>query len=39
MPVKDAAQLMNTHEIGYLIVVNDGKPLGIMTERRALFLL
>lgn len=30
--VKEAAELMNKHEIGCLIVVN-GKPVGIVTER------
>jgi len=31
--VKAAVELMNKHEIGCLIVVNDGKPVGIVTER------
>lgn len=31
--VKDAAKLMNEKEIGCLIVVDDGKPVGIVTER------
>ena len=30
--VKDAAGLMNRHEIGCLIVVKNGKPIGIVTE-------
>ncbi|MCW4055148.1 MAG: CBS domain-containing protein [Candidatus Bathyarchaeota archaeon] len=28
-----AAEIMNNHEIGSVIVVNDGKPVGIVTER------
>jgi CBS domain-containing protein len=31
--VKQAAELMNLHEIGCLVVVNCGKPVGIVTER------
>jgi len=31
--VIDAVKLMNKHEIGCLVVVNDGKPVGILTER------
>jgi CBS domain-containing protein len=31
--VKKAAQLMNLHEISSLIVVDSGKPVGILTER------
>lgn len=31
--VKEAARLMNRHEIGCLIVVKEGKVVGIMTER------
>ena len=31
--VKEAARLMNRHEIGCLIVVKQGKVMGIMTER------
>lgn len=31
--VEDAVKIMNTNEIGCLIVVEDGKPIGIMTER------
>ena len=30
--VKEAAELMNRHEIGCLIVVKNGKPVGIVTE-------
>ena len=30
--VKEAAGLMNQHEIGCLVVVKDGKPVGIVTE-------
>jgi len=30
--VKEAAELMNLHEIGCLIVVNNGNPIGIVTE-------
>ena len=33
---KKAAELMNEHEIGCLIVVKKGKPAGIVTERRIL---
>jgi CBS domain-containing protein len=32
-PVKNAAELMDKHDIGCLIVVNEGKPIGIITER------
>ena len=31
--VKDAAKLMNKHDIGCLVVVGKGKPIGILTER------
>ena len=31
--VIDAVKLMNKHEIGCLVVANDGKPVGILTER------
>jgi len=31
--VKKAAEIMNKHDIGCLIVVHDGKPIGILTER------
>jgi CBS domain-containing protein len=31
--VKNAAKLMNRHEIGCLIAIKQGKALGIMTER------
>jgi CBS domain-containing protein len=31
--VRDAAELMNMHEIGCLIVVDHEKPVGILTER------
>lgn len=34
--VKDAAKLMNHHDIGCLIVANDGRVSGIMTERDVL---
>jgi IMP dehydrogenase len=30
--VKEAAELMNQHEIGCLIVVKNGKPVGIVTK-------
>jgi len=30
---RDAAKLMNKHDIGCLIVVEKGKPIGIVTER------
>ena len=30
--VKEAAELMNRHEIGCLIVMKNGKPVGIVTE-------
>ncbi len=30
--VKEAAELMEKHEIGCLVVVRDGKPVGIVTE-------
>jgi CBS-domain-containing membrane protein len=33
LTVKEAAQLMNKHEIGCLIVGKKGNPLGIITER------
>jgi len=32
-PVKDAVNLMNRYEIGCLVVVENGKPIGIITER------
>lgn len=31
--VKDAAKLMNKYEIGCLVVVKNGKPVGMITER------
>jgi CBS domain-containing protein len=31
--VKRAVEVMNEHEIGCLVVVNSGKPIGIVTER------
>ncbi|MGQ9565971.1 MAG: CBS domain-containing protein [Candidatus Bathyarchaeales archaeon] len=31
--VEDAVRIMNANEIGCLIVVNDGRPIGIITER------
>ena len=31
--VRRAAELMNMHEIGCVVVVNGGKPVGIVTER------
>lgn len=31
--VKKAVELMNKHEIGCLVVVNNAKPVGIVTER------
>lgn len=31
--VEDAVKLMNKHEIGCLVVVENGKPVGIVTER------
>lgn len=31
--VKDAVELMNKYEIGCLVVVENGKPVGIITER------
>lgn len=31
--VKKAVEVMNEHEIGCLVVVNRGKPVGIVTER------
>ncbi len=34
--VKDAANLMNHHDIGCLIVANEGRVSGIMTERDVL---
>lgn len=30
---QDAAKLMAEHEIGSLVIVSDGKPVGIVTER------
>ena len=32
-PVKKAAELMDKHDIGCLVVMNEGKPIGIVTER------
>lgn len=32
-PVKKVAELMDKHDIGCLIVMNKGKPIGIITER------
>ena len=32
-PAKKAAELMAKYDIGCLIVMNDGKPIGIVTER------
>jgi len=32
-PVTKAVEIMNTHEIGCLIVTKQGKPIGIVTER------
>lgn len=32
-PTKEAAELMDKHDIGCLIVMNEGKPVGIVTER------
>jgi CBS domain-containing protein len=31
--VEEAVKIMNTHEIGCLVVVENGKPVGIITER------
>jgi CBS domain-containing protein len=31
--VREAVRLMNDHEIGCLVVIQDGKPTGIVTER------
>ena len=31
--VRDAVKLMNKHDIGCLVVVENGKPIGIVTER------
>lgn len=31
--VRDAAKLMNKHDIGCLVVVAEGRPIGIVTER------
>lgn len=31
--VEDAVKLMNEYEVGCLVVVEDGKPVGIITER------
>ncbi len=31
--VKEAVEMMNKHEIGCLIAIKNGKPVGIMTER------
>ena len=35
-PIKDAARVMNKFEIGSLIVVSEGKAVGIITERDVL---
>jgi CBS domain-containing protein len=32
-PLKDAVELMNTNEIGSIVVLKEGKPIGIVTER------
>jgi len=32
-PVKKVAELMDKHDIGCVIVMNEGKPIGIITER------
>jgi CBS domain-containing protein len=32
-PVKKVAELMDKHDIGCLIVMKEGKPIGIITER------
>jgi len=32
-PTKEAAEVMDKHDIGCLIVMNEGKPVGIVTER------
>jgi len=32
-PAKKAAELMDKHDIGCLIVMKEGKPIGIVTER------
>lgn len=32
-PVKKVAELMDKHDIGCVIVMNKGKPIGIITER------
>jgi CBS domain-containing protein len=32
-PTKEAAELMDKHDIGCLIVMKEGKPVGIVTER------
>ena len=34
--VKEAVEMMNKHEIGCLIAIKNGKPIGIMTERDVL---
>jgi len=31
--VKEAVEMMNKHEVGCLIVIKNGEPIGIMTER------
>jgi len=31
--VRDAVNLMNKHDIGCLLIVENGKPVGIVTER------
>lgn len=33
MPAKKAAELMEKYDIGCLIVIEEGKPIGIITER------
>lgn len=35
--VADAAQLMKQHKVGAMLVVNDGKLVGIFTERDSLY--
>jgi CBS domain-containing protein len=32
-PLKDAVELMNKHEIGSIVIVKKGNPVGIITER------
>jgi CBS domain-containing protein len=31
--LKDAVELMNTHEIGCIVILENGRPVGILTER------